>query len=221
MFGEQYELKRYNETIRCCALEYDLARLEHGDDTLVADRGQNLSKGQQARVNLARAVYRDSDIYLLDDSLTSLDESVQDFIYNEAILKLRKDKFVIIVSQNKKHIDLADTVIVLEKGTVASIKHQKNVKKELVLQKDKIIPQDLKVDRESAKNNISNGTLTTKDAKRKKVYEETKKQGKVESFVYKMYIQFGGGFILFSFIMCLYTLAQYFESYSDKLLTSW
>lgn len=220
LFGEQYESKRYKETLRVCALEYDLSRLEHGDETLVADRGQNLSKGQQARINLARAIYRQSDIFLLDDSLTSLDETVQDFIFKESILKQLKDKFVIMVSQNARHIAMADTVIVLRKGTIDSVRHQENIKKELPLKRDKISPQDAQEVTESKKH-ISNGAVTAKEDNHRKAYEETKKQGKVELFVYNKYFQFGGGFLLFSFIMCLYTLAQYFDSYSDKLLTSW
>lgn len=219
LFGAKYNYKRYKETVRSCALDYDLLGLEHSDETLIADRGQNLSKGQQARINLARAVYRQCDIYLFDDSLTSLDEKVQEFIFNESITKMLKNKFVIMVSQNENHIKRANTVIVLDKGRISSIKEQNCVTEELLLDQttcsqNTIIPND------SRNINISNG-VTNEVGNFRKVYDEKKKQGKVELYVYKTYFQLGGGFLLFSVIICLYTLAQYFDSYSDKLLTSW
>ena len=52
-----------------CALEKDLELFPFGDKTIVGDRGVSLSGGQRARINLARALYCDADIYLLDDPL--------------------------------------------------------------------------------------------------------------------------------------------------------
>ena len=51
----------------------DIAQLVHGDLTLVGERGVTLSGGQKARVNLARAIYSNADVYLLDDPLSAVD----------------------------------------------------------------------------------------------------------------------------------------------------
>lgn len=198
-----------------------MSQLKYGDETLVADRGQNLSKGQQARVNLARAIYRDSGIYLLDDSLTSLNKKIQDFIFNESILKMLKRKIVIMVSQNKKHIERADQIIVMEKGHIVMKRDQHFRQKEVPLENDNEVGVTKDVINDSKLSNCQNGTTKTMMKKNRKVYEETKKQGRVDLDIYKKYLQFGGGFIFFTIIMSLYTLAQYFDSYSDKLLTSW
>ena len=60
----------------------DVESLVNGDLTLVGERGVTLSGGQKARVNLARAVYREADIYLLDDPLSAVDTSVGKHIFN-------------------------------------------------------------------------------------------------------------------------------------------
>ena len=60
---------KYNKTVEACALKPDFDMLPAGDSTEIGEKGINLSGGQKQRVSLARAVYQDSDIYLLDDPL--------------------------------------------------------------------------------------------------------------------------------------------------------
>ena len=60
---------KYNQTVEACALKPDFDMLPAGDSTEIGEKGINLSGGQKQRVSLARAVYQDSDIYLLDDPL--------------------------------------------------------------------------------------------------------------------------------------------------------
>ena len=55
--------------LHVCALEKDLELFPFGDSTIIGDRGVSLSGGQRARINLARALYCDADVYLLDDPL--------------------------------------------------------------------------------------------------------------------------------------------------------
>lgn len=221
LFGDIYDFSRYNDAIESCALTYDLSLLKHGDETLVADRGHNLSKGQQARINLARAIYGKNDIYLLDDSLTSLDESVQDFIFNKSILELLASKIVVMVSQNPKHIERADIVITLGKGKISSILRQNRIAKRLPLKTENIVPQNMKTNGNVNFSNNCNTFTKLEHEQDRKVYDEAKKQGRVDLEVYKKYLHSGGSLILVAVIIFLYTLSQYFDSYSDKLLTSW
>ena len=55
----------------------------HGDLTLVGERGVTLSGGQKARVNLARAVYHQADVYLLDDPLSAVDTAVARHLFEK------------------------------------------------------------------------------------------------------------------------------------------
>ncbi|PVD27627.1 hypothetical protein C0Q70_12793 [Pomacea canaliculata] len=75
LFGKLFNEQRYQQVLRACALEPDLAILSAGDMTEIGERGINLSGGQKQRVSLARAVYSDSDIYLLDDPLSAVDST--------------------------------------------------------------------------------------------------------------------------------------------------
>ena len=71
LFGQAYDGERYWKVLQVCALYQDIQKFDHSDLTLVGERGVLLSGEQKARVNLARAIYRNADIYLLDDPLSS------------------------------------------------------------------------------------------------------------------------------------------------------
>jgi len=72
LFGQSYERQRYQKVIKACALVRDFKQFPQGDQTVVGERGTSLSGGQKARINLARTLYRQSDIYLLDDPLSAV-----------------------------------------------------------------------------------------------------------------------------------------------------
>ena len=83
--GCEFDVERYKNTIHVCALEDDLQQFAQGDETLLGDKGINISGGQKARVGLARAVYSNRDIVLLDDPLSAVDARVSSFLLNKCI----------------------------------------------------------------------------------------------------------------------------------------
>ena len=70
-------------TSQCCCPLQDISQLMDGDLTLVGERGVTLSGGQKARVNLARALYRKADVYLLDDPLSAVDTAVAKHLFDK------------------------------------------------------------------------------------------------------------------------------------------
>jgi len=72
--------------------------LGRGVDTVIGERGVNISGGQKARISLARAVYSDADIVLLDDPLSAVDPEVSNRIFDECIKGALSDKLVILVT---------------------------------------------------------------------------------------------------------------------------
>jgi len=89
---------RYSEAMSACCLEDDVAALVDGDSTLVGERGVTLSGGQRQRVSLARAVYSDRDVYLLDDPLAAVDPGVAADVFRRVVLDLLVDKTVLLVT---------------------------------------------------------------------------------------------------------------------------
>ena len=83
LFGNKFEKKKYVETMLACQLEPDLKEMAAGDLSEIGEKGINLSGGQKARVSLARAVYRDSDIVLMDDPISALDAHVRKQVFLE------------------------------------------------------------------------------------------------------------------------------------------
>jgi len=118
LFGQPYDDEFYRKVLLACNLDEDLIQFDHGDQTLVGERGVTLSGGQKARLSLARALYSQSDIYLLDDPLSAVDSRVAHHIFEKAIKGILKDKTVILVTHHLNFAKQGDKVIVFNKGEV-------------------------------------------------------------------------------------------------------
>ncbi|XP_068575447.1 ATP-binding cassette sub-family C member 4-like isoform X2 [Cebidichthys violaceus] len=118
LFGRELNRQKYETVLRACALKRDLELLPDGDLTLIGDRGATLSGGQKARVNLARAVYQDADIYLLDDPLSAVDAEVGKHLFEKCICGLLKNKSRILVTHQLQYLNAADQIVVLKEGHI-------------------------------------------------------------------------------------------------------
>ena len=118
LFGEPYVEEKYNRAIQACALREDIQQFPDFDRTVVGECGAVLSGGQRARVSLARAVYADANLYLLDDPLSAVDFKVGQHIFEKCIKGLLGDKTRVLASHQEQHMRNADEVIVLYKGRV-------------------------------------------------------------------------------------------------------
>ncbi|CAF1503858.1 unnamed protein product [Didymodactylos carnosus] len=120
LFGLPYEAVRFSEAVRASALDTDLEILPHGEWTLVGDNGVALSGGQKARVNLARALYRNSDIYLLDDPLAAVDTKVGKYIFQKCIRNTLKSKIVILVTHHVHFLQSATKILYVDHGKIVA-----------------------------------------------------------------------------------------------------
>ncbi|CAK4989705.1 unnamed protein product [Aphanomyces euteiches] len=117
-FGLPYDHAKYQEAIRVCCLEDDLKVLAAGDQTEIGEKGINLSGGQRTRVALARAVYQDTDIYLLDDILAAVDAHVGATIFRDCVVDFLSTKLVVLVTNNLQVLPMCDSIAVLQGGQV-------------------------------------------------------------------------------------------------------
>uniref|UniRef100_A0A8C2Q1H8 Cystic fibrosis transmembrane conductance regulator n=1 Tax=Cyprinus carpio TaxID=7962 RepID=A0A8C2Q1H8_CYPCA len=116
LFGLTYDEYRYKSVVKACQLEEDLAALPEKDKTPMAEGGLNLSGGQKARVALARAIYRDADVYLLDAPFTHLDIATEKEIFDKCLCKLMASKTRILVTNKIEHLKRADKILLLHNG---------------------------------------------------------------------------------------------------------
>ncbi|KAI8613473.1 P-loop containing nucleoside triphosphate hydrolase protein, partial [Chytriomyces sp. MP71] len=120
LFGSDYDEAKYNAIIDACALRNDLNLLVSGDLTEIGEKGVNLSGGQKQRLALARAVYNDADIYILDDVLSAVDAHVDKHIFEHVIgpRGLLKSKTRIFVTHGVHHLPDCNMVLLVKNKTI-------------------------------------------------------------------------------------------------------
>jgi ABC-type bacteriocin/lantibiotic exporter with double-glycine peptidase domain len=98
IFNSPYDERKYTNILDLCELKSDLDILIGGDLTEIGEKGVNLSGGQKARVSIARAIYSDPDIVILDDPISALDAHVGQKIMNNVIFNYLNGKTRILVT---------------------------------------------------------------------------------------------------------------------------
>lgn len=121
IFNSEYDESWYQKVVYACCLNSDIDMLPAGDKTEIGERGITLSGGQKARVSLARAVYANADIILLDDVLSAVDSKVGKHIIDECVLGLLKDKTRVLATHQLSLIGSADRVIYFNSDKSISI----------------------------------------------------------------------------------------------------
>ncbi|TKY52529.1 ABC transporter C family member 4 [Spatholobus suberectus] len=213
LFGLPMNRQKYNEVVRVCCLEKDLEMMEHGDQTEIGERGINLSGGQKQRVQLARAVYQDSDIYLLDDVFSAVDAHTGTEIFKECVRGTLKGKTIILVTHQVDFLHNVDLIVVMRDGTIvqsgkyddlldsgldfSALVAAHETSMELVEQ-GAIIPGEnlnrpMKSPKAASNNREPNGESNSLDQPKsgkegsKLIKEEERETGKVSLHVYKLY----------------------------------
>uniref|UniRef100_A0A8C6CFI1 ATP-binding cassette sub-family C member 5 n=1 Tax=Moschus moschiferus TaxID=68415 RepID=A0A8C6CFI1_MOSMO len=240
LFGKEFDEERYNSVLNCCCLRPDLAILPHSDLTEIGERGANLSGGQRQRISLARALYSDRDIYILDDPLSALDAHVGNHIFNSAIQKHLKSKTVLFITHQLQYLADCDEVIFMKEGCIT----ERGTHEELMnlngdyatifnnLLLGETPPVEINSKKEtsgSQKKTQEKGPKTGSVKKEKAVKPEEgqlvqveeKGQGSVPWSVYGVYIQAAGGPLAFLVILSLFMLNVGSTAFSNWWLSYW
>ncbi|XP_053366958.1 ATP-binding cassette sub-family C member 3 isoform X4 [Clarias gariepinus] len=123
LFGRPYVEEKYRNVLDACALTPDLEVLPGGDLTEIGEKGINLSGGQRQRVSLARALYSEADVYLLDDPLSAVDAHVAKHIFDKVIGPegALRQKTRILVTHSISFLPQVDNIMVLVEGRVSEM----------------------------------------------------------------------------------------------------
>lgn len=121
VFGREFQESWYWEVVDACALQQDLDMLPAGDATEIGERGITVSGGQKQRLNIARAIYFDADIVLLDDPLSAVDAHVGKHLFDKAICGLMSNKCRILATHQLHVINKVDRVVWMEDGKIEAI----------------------------------------------------------------------------------------------------
>jgi len=127
VFNKIVHGEKYDAVLEACALIPDLSVLPHGDQTEIGEKGINLSGGQKARISLARAVYHDADVYLLDDILSAVDAHVGRHLFESCIvnslLDTPRQSSVVLVTNSLQFLshERVTKIVVLDDGVIMEV----------------------------------------------------------------------------------------------------
>ena len=119
LFGQKFDQIRYDNVLNACMLMQDIQRFPRKDLSEIGERGLNLSGGQKQRLSLARAVYKDSDLYFLDDPLSAMDVHVGKQVFLNCIRRLLIYKTVLLVTHQMQYLEFCDKIIVMSAGSIS------------------------------------------------------------------------------------------------------
>ncbi|XP_054675067.1 ATP-binding cassette sub-family C member 10 isoform X6 [Grus americana] len=224
LFGREYDARLYKEVVEACALSEDLNILPAGDQTEVGENGVTLSGGQKARIALARAIYQEKELYLLDDPLAAVDADVANHLMRKCILGVLKHKTRILCTHRTEFLEKADALLLIDNGRIVKTGTPADIlplveafpkcKDMDKRRKDKAPDeqgQEEAVETEAEESTQNNHLIHR---------EEEKKEGAVAFQVYKAYWLAVGSCLALSILFSL-LLMQASRNISDWWLSHW
>ncbi|KAK7734458.1 ATP-binding cassette transporter yor1 [Botryosphaeria dothidea] len=121
IFGKEFNQDWYDQVVDACALRADFDMLPNGDLTEIGERGITVSGGQKQRLNIARAIYFNSDIILMDDPLSAVDAHVGRHIMDNAICGLLENKCRILATHQLHVLHRCDRIMLMHEGQISAI----------------------------------------------------------------------------------------------------
>ncbi|XP_019738048.1 multidrug resistance-associated protein 4-like isoform X5 [Hippocampus comes] len=246
LFGQELNHFKYDRVLRACALKRDMELLPGGDLASVGDRGANLSGGQKARISLARAVYQDADIYLLDDPLSAVDAEVGKHIFEECICGLLRNKPRVLVTHQLQYLKAAHEIVVLKEGKMVAKGSYRELQssgldfssllKEEDSQEERPSTTSIKSMASFCPSTLSNKSMSSISSLSASCYslmeetltlaaqpteEEKRRQGDVSLQMYVKYFRAGANFLVLFLLILLNALAHVAFVLQDWWLAHW
>ena len=242
VMGNIFNKDRFEKVLRACSLSDDLKRFAHGVDEIIGEKGVGLSGGQKARVALARVVYADASIVLLDDVFAALDSKVSRRVFQDVVLKLLQSKTRIIVTHSTEilHHPAVNRRLTIQDGFV-TVETLRDIKPDfepisiddlevedvdIMMESDKALePEDtesISDMRPDIRKNHSYQYLTVSNTNEiGKNRKEDRATGEIDLEVYRGYVKEMGGMRTIFFLCCIQVWWQILSVGSDLFLSRW
>ncbi|XP_029800371.1 multidrug resistance-associated protein 7 isoform X2 [Suricata suricatta] len=225
LFGKTFDAQLYKEVLEACALSDDLSILPAGDQTEVGEKGVTLSGGQRARIALARAVYQEKELYLLDDPLAAVDADVANHLLHRCILGVLSHTTRLLCTHRIEYLERADMVLLMEAGRLVQAGPPSEI-----LPLVQAIPKAWTEDgQESDSATAQSGQNPEKtkacleveeNSSGRLLQEESKKEGAVALHVYRAYWRAVGRGLALAILLSL-LLMQGTRNAADWWLSHW
>nr|XP_004545860.2 multidrug resistance-associated protein 5 [Maylandia zebra]XP_012773193.2 multidrug resistance-associated protein 5 [Maylandia zebra] len=237
LFGNKYNPDKYSAVLEACCLLPDIAELPYGDMTEIGERGANLSGGQRQRVSLARALYSERPILLLDDPLSAVDACVGSHIFSKAIRGAAKGKTILFVTHQLQYLPECDVVILMKDGQIAEHgTHVQLIGKDRnyamlfnSMQQENLVKEKLKNKEQRVGGNKADSATDVAEVSPKMeskkgeplMKAEEKGSGSVPWSVYGAYIKAAGGPVVFVINIFFFVSTTGSLAFSNWWLSHW
>ncbi|EAA32081.2 hypothetical protein GE21DRAFT_8152 [Neurospora crassa] len=224
LFGKEMDPEWYRDVIKACALQPDLDMLPNNDLTEIGERGITISGGQKQRLNIARAIYFDADIVLMDDPLSAVDAHVGRHIFDNAILGLLKDKARILATHQLWVLNRCDRIIWMDGGRIQAVDTFDNLMRdsEEFRQLLESTAQEEKKDEAEAPAATSEEEAPKKKKKAKGLMQaEERAVASVPWSVYTSYVKASGSYLNAPIVLVLLVISQGSNIMTSLWLSWW
>ena len=228
IFFSDFDEIKYNTIIDLCCLKKDFEKLSEGDNTMINSTCSNISEGQKIRISLARCLYQNKDIYLIDDIFSALDKNITNKIFKKAICDFLKTKTRIIILNEKSKLSFVDKIIHLEKGKIIFSGNYSQYKEYHEQNNIKNISKENNSD-----NNINNTKRKFSNDKNDNAIDDilllsnyknanddlnSVSRNKISGKTYLFYIKLQGGFLIFILLTIFIIIVKGIELYRSTII---
>lgn len=233
LFFKSMDREKYNKILSICQLKQDLQIFQKGDQTEIGEKGVNLSGGQKARLAIARAVYNDSDIYVFDDPLSSLDAYVGMNLFNQVFNDYLKEKTIIITTHALQYVSYFDKIFYMNQGEIKFIGEPNDIEnqefyKEFKMSKENKTNAEKNTYNYNNKNNYENINEKNNSEKENQIINNddilnlSQKDGEKISFkLFMTFIAYSGGIIYLIQLAVCNVIWQVSQIYREYYLAMW
>lgn len=196
VFGSEFDVERLTLAVESCGMQQDLLSFPDGIKSMIGENGVNLSGGQKSRIALARAVYSDADVFLLDNPLASCDAKVSKRIFTR-LRDVLKTKTVLMVSNSASLLARMDQLIEFEDGRVKFFGPASDSEMNMLDLEKEGVESD-----SDAATEVERDSVKQVKAVDEFVAKEDKEEGRVKKELYLELIAKAGPWNVFLMVLC-------------------